>query len=171
MPIDGRRPALDSVDRELLTELVHDARLTYQQLARAVHMSANSAADRVRRLRQSGVVSGYHAAIDLAAVGYEMGALTDLKLRDEIEREDFEEDLVQMPQVLEAIHTTGEYDYQLRLACAGTLDLEWVVDSLRELGCREVHSRIILGRRAYDPTRVLQPRDPAHHVTRASLRR
>jgi Lrp/AsnC family leucine-responsive transcriptional regulator len=157
---------LDRIDQELVTELVHDARLTYQQLARVVHTSANTAADRVRRLRQSGVVSGYHAAIDLPAVGYHMGALSDVKLRDEVEREDFERDLEQLPQVLEAIHTTGEYDYQLRLACTGTLDLEWVVDSLRELGCREVHSRIILGRRGYDVTRVLHRRDPARNVAR-----
>jgi Lrp/AsnC family leucine-responsive transcriptional regulator len=152
------RPPLDAVDQELLTALVHDGRLTYQQLAREVHMSANAAADRVRRLRQSGVVSGYHAVIDLPAVGYHMGALSDVKLRDEVEREDFEGGLDRLPQVLEAIHTTGEYDYQLRLACSGTLDLEWVVDSLRGLGCREVHSRIILSRRAYDPTRLLRRR-------------
>ena len=164
-------PELDSVDRQLVTELVHDARLTYQQLARAVHLSPNSTADRVRRLRQTGIISGYHAELDLSAIGRHLGALTDIKLKDEVDRTEFEADLVKLPQVLDAIHTTGEYDYQLRVASAGTVDLERVVDSLREMGARDVHSRIILGQVRYDPTRLLHPVAEAAAAARPAVRR
>ncbi len=163
--------AIDPTDQELVTELVHDARLTYQQLARSVHLSANSTADRVRRLRQSGVISGYHAEIDLVAVGHHLGALSDVKLRHDVDRTDFEGDLARVPQVLDAIHTTGEYDYQLRLACTGTLDLERVVDAVRRLGAREVHSRIILGQVRYDPTRLLRPTTTSPPAGRPPVRR
>jgi len=162
---------LDPVDQQLLTELVHDARMTYQQLARSVHLSPNSTADRVRRLRSSGVISGYHAEIDLEAIGRHLGALTDVKLKDEVERGEFERDLVNLPQVLDAIHTTGEYDYQLRIASTGTVDLEWVVDRLRQMGAREVHSRIILGQVRYDPTRLLRPLGAAKASARPAVRR
>lgn len=149
---------LDPVDQQLAEQLVGDARRSYQQLAGAVHMSANAVADRVRRLRQSGLISGYHAEIDLETAGHYLRALSDVKLRDEIERQVFEDSLEEIPQVLEALHTTGEYDYQLRIACTDTLDLEWVIDRLRDRGCREVHSRIILGAVGYDPTRLLRRR-------------
>src|ERR1700744_3216379 len=132
---------MDQVDRELVTALVRDGRLTYQELARIVHLSANSTADRVRRLQQSGVIGGYHAPLELASPGRTLAPLSDVKLKDEIDRRDFERHLVEVPQVLSAIHTTGEYDYQLRLACTGTEDLESVVDDLRWLGAREIHSR------------------------------
>jgi Lrp/AsnC family leucine-responsive transcriptional regulator len=162
---------LDAVDRQLVTELVHDARLTFQQLAQLVHLSPNSTADRVRRLRQSGIISGYHAELDMGAIGRHLGALTDVKLKDDVERAAFEADLVGMPQVLDAIHTTGEYDYQLRVASTGTLDLERVVDGLRKLGAREVHSRIILGQVRYDPTRLLHPAAEAVAAARPAVRR
>jgi Lrp/AsnC family transcriptional regulator, leucine-responsive regulatory protein len=147
---------MDDLDHELVTALVHNGRLTYQELARMVHLSANSTADRVRRLQQSGVIGGYHATLELAALGRTLSALSDVKLKDEIDRRDFERHLVEVPQVLSAIHTTGEYDYQLRVSCTGTDDLESVVDDLRWLGAREVHSRIVLGEVAFDPTRLLR---------------
>jgi Lrp/AsnC family leucine-responsive transcriptional regulator len=147
---------MDQVDRELLTALVRDGRLTYQELARIVHLSANSTADRVRRLQGSGVIAGYHARLELAALGRTLAALSDIKLKDEIDRRDFERHLVEVPQVLSAIHTTGEYDYQVRLACTDTDDLESVVDDLRWLGAREIHSRIVLGEIIFDPTRILR---------------
>ncbi|MBO0747610.1 MAG: Lrp/AsnC family transcriptional regulator, partial [Acidimicrobiaceae bacterium] len=144
----------DSLDRELATALVHDGRLTYQELARLVHLSANSTADRVRRLQQNGVILGYHAELSMAALGRGLGALSDIKLKDEIDRRDFERHLVELPQVVSATHTTGEFDYQLRLACTNTADLEELVDDLRWLGVREIQSRIVLGEVVFDPTRV-----------------
>jgi Lrp/AsnC family transcriptional regulator, leucine-responsive regulatory protein len=147
---------MDELDRELVTALVRDGRLTYQELARMVHLSANSTADRVRRLQQTGVIGGYHAKLQLGALGRTLNALSDVKLKDDIDRRDFLGHLVRVPQVLSATHTTGEYDYQLRLACTGTDDLESVVDDLRWLGAREVHSRIVLGEDIFDPTRLLR---------------
>lgn len=120
-----------------------------------VMLSANSTADRVRRLRQSGTIAGYHAEFNLASVGCTLHALTDVKLKEHVARDDFEDALGDVPQVLSAIHTTGEFDYQLRLACTGTPDLQNLVDTVRRLGAREVQSRIVLGERRFDPTRLL----------------
>jgi Lrp/AsnC family leucine-responsive transcriptional regulator len=151
---------VDDIDRELLTALIADGRLTYQQLASRVLLSANSTAERVRRLRQAGVLAGVHAELDLASIGRTLQALTDLKLRDSVARQDFEASLGEVPQVQSAVHTTGEYDYQLRLACTDTADLQAVVDTVRALGAREVHSRIVLGELRFDPSRLLARADP-----------
>lgn len=148
--------SVDDVDHDITSALVRDGRLSYQELARLVHLSPNSTADRVRRLQRSGLISGYHAELDLAVMGRTLIALSDLKLRDNVDRLEFESDLAAVAQVLHAVHTTGEYDYELRLACTGTKDLEDVVDRLRAMGVREIHSRIVLGELRFDPARLLR---------------
>ena len=60
---------MDRVDWHILTELQADARLSFNELSRRVKLSAPAVADRVRRLEDSGVISGYHAAVDLESVG------------------------------------------------------------------------------------------------------
>jgi Lrp/AsnC family leucine-responsive transcriptional regulator len=138
-----------------LEALIDDARLSYQQLADQVHLSSNSTGERVRRLRQSGVLAGYHAEIDLAKLGYTLHSLTDAKLKDAIDRFDFERDLRNVPQILSAVHTTGEFDYQLRIVSSSTNELESVGDILRQMGARDIQSRIVLGETKYNSARLL----------------
>jgi Lrp/AsnC family leucine-responsive transcriptional regulator len=146
---------MDDIDRSLLVALIADARLSYQQLADQVHLSSNSTADRVRRLRQSGVLAGYHAELDLATLGYTLHSLTDAKLKEAVDRSDFEHDLGEVPQVLSAVHTTGEFDYQMRIVSRSTNELESVGDTLRQLGARDIQSRIVLGETKYNSARLL----------------
>ncbi len=146
---------MDDLDAQIVRALVADGRLTFQQLAAAVHLSPTSTAERVRRLQRSGAIRGYRAELDLARLGFTLRAVTDVKLRETVARTEFEEALAEVPEILGAIHTTGEFDYQLRLACRGTEDLEAVIDILRVIGVRECHSRIVLGEVSFDPTRLL----------------
>jgi len=146
---------MDEIDRTLLTALVDDGRLSFQQLAARVHLSPNSTADRVRRLRQTGVLAGYHAELDLAKLGHSLGALTDVKLKESVDRHLFEQDLRGVAQVLGAIHTTGEFDYQLRIVTRNSEELQSVIDDLRRLGARDIQSRIILGEVSFNPARLL----------------
>jgi Lrp/AsnC family leucine-responsive transcriptional regulator len=146
---------MDDIDRQLLEALIDDARLSYQQLASLVHLSSNSTADRVRRLRQSGVIEGFHAELNLATLGRTLHSLTDIKLKESVDRHDFERDLNGVPQVLSAIHTTGELDYQLWIVSQNTDELQSVVDTLRQLGARDVQSRIVLGEIKYNAARLL----------------
>src|SRR6266550_8489729 len=70
---------LDSTDWALLAELQRNARASVTQLAQAVSMSASAVTERVRRLEQAGVIRGYRAELDLAAVGYAVLAFVRLK--------------------------------------------------------------------------------------------
>jgi Lrp/AsnC family leucine-responsive transcriptional regulator len=150
---------LDALDRDILSVLVPDGRATYLDVARRVRLSANAVADRVRRPRERGVIRGYRADLDLAAVGRTLVALTDVRLREGTDGRDFEAGLARIPAVQWAAHTTGEYDYQLRVACLNTAELEEVVETLkRDHGARELRSRIVLREVALDPTRCLGPR-------------
>lgn len=153
--ITRRRSSIDEVDRQLIAALVANGRMTFQELGRLVHLSANSVADRVRRLRESGLVRGFRAELDLERIGRTLLALSDTKLHADVDRLAFEQELASIPQVLAATHTTGEYDYQIRVACTDTADLERVVDRLRAIGVREIHSRIVLSEVHLDVTRLL----------------
>jgi Lrp/AsnC family leucine-responsive transcriptional regulator len=137
---------VDAIDQQLLILLLHDGRATYQELGRQVRLSANTVADRVRRLQTSGVIRGYGAELSMEALGRTMEMISDIRLRDHgVERTAFEAQLGDVPQVIGAVRLTGEYDYQLRIACAGSPEFESVVDRLkRELGVSEVRSRLIL---------------------------
>jgi Lrp/AsnC family transcriptional regulator, leucine-responsive regulatory protein len=146
---------VDDIDRSILIALIDDARLSYQQLAAQVHLSSNSTADRVRRLRGSGVLAGYHAELNLAVLGHTLHSLTDVKLKEAVDRHDFERDLDGVAQVLSAVHTTGELDYQLRIVSRSTDELQSVGDALRRLGARDIQSRIVLGETTYNPARLL----------------
>ncbi|MGC1238217.1 MAG: Lrp/AsnC family transcriptional regulator [Acidimicrobiales bacterium] len=146
---------MDEIDRALLVALSDDGRLSYQQLAALVHLSANSTADRVRRLRQSGVLAGFHAELDLAALGHTLHSLTDVNLKESVDRHEFERALNGVPQVLSAVHTTGELDYQLRIVSRNTDELQSVLDTLQKLGTRDVQSRIVLGETTYEASRLL----------------
>jgi Lrp/AsnC family leucine-responsive transcriptional regulator len=146
---------MDDIDRALLVALSDDGRLSYQQLAALVNLSANSTADRVRRLRQSGILAGFHAELNLAALGHTLHSLTDINLKESVDRHEFERDLNGVPQVLSALHTTGELDYQLRIVSRNTDELQSVLDTLQKLGTRDVQSRIVLGETNYDTSRLL----------------
>jgi Lrp/AsnC family transcriptional regulator, leucine-responsive regulatory protein len=136
---------MDAIDRVLIRELLRDARVTYQELGRTARLSANTVADRVRRLRSSGVISGYHAQLDLAMLGRGLRLMSDVRLREAVDRAEFERGLAEVEQVIGAVRLTGDYDYLLQVACADPDEFEQVLDRLkREYGVREVRSRLVL---------------------------
>ncbi|MDK2123073.1 Lrp/AsnC family transcriptional regulator [Parachitinimonas caeni] len=136
---------MDRIDREILGRLTKDARLSYRELGEQVHLSANAVAERVRRLQLAGAIRGFHADLDLAALGWPLQALVDVKLRPGVSATQFESMLKLIPGVLGAQLLTGTFDYLLRVACADQQDLVRVVEALRETaGAQETYSRLIL---------------------------
>jgi Lrp/AsnC family transcriptional regulator, leucine-responsive regulatory protein len=151
---------MDAIDRQLVTLLLDDARLTYQELGRAVRLSANTTADRVRRLRANGIISGYHARLDYDAIGRPLILISDVRLREGYDNARFHASLADIPQVVEAFRVTGEYDYQLRLACTGTAEFERILDALKtKHGVREVRSRLLLHDIPMPGARLVDQRD------------
>lgn len=147
---------MDTIDRDLVTLLLADGRATYQELGRAVRLSANTVADRVRRLRSTGVIRGFHADVGLGALGRGLTLLSDVRLREGVDRGEFERQLVEVAHVTSAMRLTGEYDYQLRIVCADPLEFESVIDRLkRDHGVRELRSRLLLHELPLGPHRLL----------------
>jgi Lrp/AsnC family leucine-responsive transcriptional regulator len=148
--------ALDAIDREILRTLERDGRATIVEVARTVSLSQNATADRLRRLMQTGTITGFAAQISTDAVGLRLQAYIDVKLRSERAADDFERELASVPGLLECTLTTGSFDYMLRVACRDQNDLVRIAEYLRTAGgAAETYSRIILRERRFPVTMAL----------------
>jgi DNA-binding Lrp family transcriptional regulator len=126
-------PQLDDVDQAILETLSVDARMPNNQLAAQVGVAPSTCLARVRALRAAGVLTGFHAEIDLAALGRPLQAMIAVRLaahrREQID--DFTEHVRSLAGVLSVFHMTGQIDYLVWVAAADTQDLrEFVVDHL-----------------------------------------
>ncbi|WP_333892724.1 Lrp/AsnC family transcriptional regulator, partial [Atlantibacter subterraneus] len=70
---------IDDIDRQILACLAEDARLSLKVLSGKVGLSSPSTAERLKRLEEKGVIQGYGARINLAALGYSLQALVRVK--------------------------------------------------------------------------------------------
>ena len=136
---------LDDLDRDILGILLREGRITYRDLGQRVNLSANAAAERLRRLVRLGVITGFHAAVDHSRVGRSLLALIDIRLPSTMSRACFEEAMRDIPGVLSATLMTGKSDYQLKVACKDADDLDEIIGALREkTGVQDTYSRLVL---------------------------
>ena len=136
---------MDETDSEILRLLRQDGRLSWRDLGAAVGLSANAAADRVRRLRKQGVILGFVALVDPAAGGRNLEALVGITLSPGVDSDQFAIEASRLPQVIEVLHLTGAPDYQLRVSCRDTAELDALLRTLRlRLGAADTETTIIL---------------------------
>jgi Lrp/AsnC family leucine-responsive transcriptional regulator len=136
---------MDQIDSEILKLLRADGRMSWQELGAAVGLSANAAADRVRRLRRDGVITGFAALVDPAAGGRHLEALVGVVLSHGVESDDFAVAAARLEPVVEVLHLTGSPDYQLRVACRDTAELDALLRMLRlRLGVADTETTIVL---------------------------
>ena len=117
----------------MLALLAHDGRITNQQLADRIGIAPSTALARLRALRNRGVIRGFHAEIDLAALGRPLQALIAVRLavhaREQIDA--FTLAIRELPGVLMIFHLTGVTDYLVWIAATDPQPLrEFVVDHL-----------------------------------------
>jgi len=124
---------LDATDWAILRELQIEARLSFKELSRRVHLSAPAVGERVRRLESSGVLSGYHAHIDAARAGRAIAAMIRMTcygprclLRDPT--------VAEWAEVLEIHRITGDACCLLKVATTSMPALEGLLDRLASYG-------------------------------------
>ncbi|HEX8068078.1 MAG TPA: Lrp/AsnC family transcriptional regulator [Thermoleophilaceae bacterium] len=141
----GETTLLDAVDREILGHLAKDARLSWRELGQRVSLSANATAERVRRLRQGGVIAGFRAVVDPAAAGRTLVALIDVRLAAPADGARFERLVDGLEEVTDAAHVTGRFDYQVRVACRDVAHLDRLIRTLKSKGgASETDTRLAL---------------------------
>jgi Lrp/AsnC family leucine-responsive transcriptional regulator len=136
---------MDEIDSVILSELVRNGRASYRELGAIAGLSANAAADRVRRLVRSGAITGFTALVDHAAAGRGLSALVDVRLAREQTNDGFERALEAVEGVVYAAHVTGAFDYHLQIACRDTTELDTLLRTLkRGLGVEHTETRVVL---------------------------
>lgn len=130
--------ALDDVDRALLRHLAADARITNAALAEAVGVAPSTCLSRVRSLRERGVIRGYHADVDAAAVGLPLQAMISVRLQSDARDRlgEFLGLVRRLPAVRDVYFVAGADDYLLHVATAGSGALRDLVATLN--GHRDV---------------------------------
>jgi len=125
-----------------------DGRISNAEIARRVELSAPATHARVRRLEQAGVIRQYVALLDRETIGYDMVCFLSVSLQlhqfDAIQR--FKQLVLDMPEVLECHHMTGEFDYLLKAIFRNREELQqFVVDRLTPIpGMARINTSLVL---------------------------
>ncbi len=131
MPSNQR--LLDDVNRRILSELQTDGRIAVAEIARRLHLSPPTVAERLARLESAGVIRGYHADVDPVSLGYALSAV--IRVRPAPRQLHKVAELVRgLPEVVECHRITGEDCYLIKAHVRDVGHLEELIDQLAPYG-------------------------------------
>lgn len=110
---------LDRTNLKILTTLQKDARITNQNLADAIALSPSSCLQRVRRLESAGIISSYHAHIELNQLCRHLTCLCTVTMKNHTQEDfrEFEKLVGDIDEIVECLTVSGEFDFFLRIVC------------------------------------------------------
>ena len=149
---------IDGVDQRIIASLVADARASYAEIGARVSLSAPAVKRRVDRLRASGVLRGFTAVVDPAAVGWTTEAFVELYCTGRTTPAQLTVAARRHPEVVGAYTVSGEADALVHLRAADIAHLEQALERLRaEPFVTSTRSMIVLSRLAETPTVLPAP--------------
>jgi Lrp/AsnC family leucine-responsive transcriptional regulator len=121
---------MDSVDRQLIQALRENGRASYAELGRLVGLSGPSVTDRINRLEQAGVITGYRATVSPASLGLGVTALVGLQLSDAADHEDVARRLRDLAEIEDCWFIAGDDSYMLKVRVGDVDALEQTIRRL-----------------------------------------
>ena len=108
--------ALDKLDRRILSLLQKDGRLSMKDLGEQVGLSITPCIERVKRMERDGIISGYYARVNPAALGASLLMFVQITLSNKSGEmfEQFRREVLRIPQVLECHLVSGDFDYIIK---------------------------------------------------------
>jgi Lrp/AsnC family leucine-responsive transcriptional regulator len=135
----------DTIDLQIIDALQEHGRMPHAKLADQVGLSAPSVIERVKKLEDSGVITGYHAAIDARMVGKDVTAFIGVSIGHPRTINLFEDTVAQMPDILECHHVTGEHTVLLKVKTHNTASLEQLIRTIRLIdGVTRTETMVVL---------------------------
>jgi Lrp/AsnC family leucine-responsive transcriptional regulator len=141
---------VDQLDEQILAALQSQGRLTMKALAEQVGLSSPAMIERVRRLEERGVIAGYRAVIQPAALGRPITAMILVKI-DRRSAEDFLARMAEESAVTECHRITGDSSYLLKVHVADMAALEGLIDGLTATGASCTTSLVLSSPILYRP--------------------
>lgn len=144
---------LDEIDHRIVAQLLEDGRASYAQLGAAVGLSAPAVKRRVDRLRRDGVITGYAAVVDPAALGWTTEAFVELFCAGRTSPAEIYASIRRHPEVVAAYTITGEANALVHLRANDIQALEAALERLRdEPNIVQTKTSIVLSRLLGRPT-------------------
>lgn len=109
---------MDTIDKKLLQLLQHDTKRTTKELSLKLNLSVTAVYERIKKLEREGIIAKYVVLLDKEKVGKNFMVFCHLKLIQHTKEflTKFESEVVQLKEVLECHHVSGDYDYILKIA-------------------------------------------------------
>jgi Lrp/AsnC family transcriptional regulator, leucine-responsive regulatory protein len=137
--------AIDAVDRQLIDLLLANGRASYAELARQVGLSSPAVHERVGKLETAGVITGYRAVVEPAALGLDVTALVSVIESDVVDETGVEEGLRALPEVQDCWRVAGSEGYVLKVRVTDIPALEATIGALNRIrGVARTRTTVVL---------------------------
>lgn len=135
---------MESTDEQILGLLARDGRMSYTDIGKATGLSTSAAQQRVRRLEQRGVITGYKAVIDPGSLGKMLTAFVSLRTNSPHEDADLPELLADLPDIVSCYSVAGRASYLLMVQVATPLDLERLLNDIGHRAGVSTETQLVL---------------------------
>jgi Lrp/AsnC family leucine-responsive transcriptional regulator len=136
---------MDDIDRVLIEALRRDGRASWAELGRLVGLSGPSVTDRVSRLEAAGVITGYHATVDPAAIGRSVAALVGVHLSDRSDQDAVTAAMERLDEVEDCWFVAGDESFLVKVRVPDVASLESTLSRLRGIkGVARTRTTVVL---------------------------
>ena len=139
---------LDKTDHKILNILQEDSTISVKDVAEKVGLSFTPTYERIKSMKNSGVIQKYVAILDAEKAGFEITAYCNITLKEQSQKNllEFEETILSEPNVLEMVSLSGTYDYMIKVVAKNIKDyncfMTKVIANIPNIG--QYHSQIVL---------------------------
>jgi Lrp/AsnC family leucine-responsive transcriptional regulator len=123
---------MDALDRKIIEALLADARIPYARMAEELGLATATVHQRVRRLRESGVITGYTARLDWSKLDLPLAAVVSISVTSRRPLSAVAEYLRQIPWVVACAAVSGQFDLLVHVRAAGPAHLGEIIDDIRK---------------------------------------
>lgn len=135
---------MEAIDRQIINLLCADGRMSLADIARETGLSTSALHQRVRRLEQRGLVTGYRAEVDYRAVGLPLTAFVSLTPIDPAAPDDVPDRLAPIPEIEACWSVAGAESYILKVRVVEPVDLEDLLARIRASANVSTRTTIVL---------------------------
>lgn len=135
---------MEDTDRRIIEALTADGRLSFTELGKLTGLSTSAVHQRVKRLEQRGMISGYRATIDLEQIGLPLSAFVSIRPMDPGQPDDSPERLRGVKEIESCYSVAGEESYILKVRVASPNDLEELLARIRGIANVATRTTIVL---------------------------
>ncbi|GAB6147359.1 Lrp/AsnC family transcriptional regulator [Desulfocicer niacini] len=136
---------LDSIDIKLLVLLQGLEKLSFASLGKELGLSVSAVSDRIKKLKNAGVIKGQTTLINPKAIGMHVCAFISIFVNGPEDEDDIVKAICEIPEVLECNNITGEYSFLLKVCTRNTDDLKKLLNKIRAFdGVEKTNTMIVL---------------------------